>query len=377
MAVYLDNAATTRVCGEAAEIIQKTMTEDYGNPSSGHLPGRRAKAIMDAARKNIAGALGANDGEIRFTSGGTEANNWAIFGTAQAQKHRGRHIITTAVEHESVLKPLESLALQGFEITRLGPDKSGYIDISAFENALQEDTILVSVMLINNEVGTALPVSGIAKLLRRKKSIAKLHCDAVQAFLKTPFTVSELGADMVSVSGHKIHGPKGIGALYIRRGLNLPPMLMGGGQEGSLRSGTEALPNIAGFGEAARIGLEYMDSATENMRYLRNYARDKLKKNLPEIQFLGRSDAVHIINLSLPGYKSEVLTNFLDGMGIYISKGSACKKGARSHVLTAMGLDNRLIDGAVRVSISKYTTIDEIDYFCEAMIQAKNSIMAL
>lgn len=377
MEVYLDNAATTRVCDEAAEMVQRVMTAEYGNPSSGHSPGRRAKAVMDTARENIAAAIGAATGDMRFTSGGTESNNWAIFSAAKSRRHKGRHIITTAVEHESVLRPLEYLAQQGFEVTRLAPDKSGYIDISNFEKALREDTVLVTVMLINNETGTALPVSDIAKLLKRKKSSALLHCDAVQAFLKTTFTVSSLGADMISLSGHKIHGPKGVGALYIRRGLNLPPLIMGGGQEGAQRSGTEALPNIAGFGEAARIGFAHMAEAVEDMRSIREYARESLKKALPEIEFIGRGDAVHILNFSLPGYKSEVLTNYLDGAGIYVSKGSACKKGARSHVLTAMGLDNKTVDGAVRVSISKYTTVEEIDYFCKTMAQVKNAVMSV
>ncbi|MBR2831823.1 MAG: cysteine desulfurase [Oscillospiraceae bacterium] len=375
MTVYFDNAATTRVRPEAAELMVRLMCEDYGNPSSTHGLGRAAAAELSAARKKVASALGCGEGEVFFTSGGTESDNWAILGGVYNMRHRGRHIISSAAEHDAVRRPLERLRDQGYEITFLAPDRAGRITAEAVEAALRPDTVLVSLMLVNNETGAVSPIREIADTLKRAKSEALLHTDAVQGFLKVPFSARTLGADMISVSAHKIHGPKGTGALYIKTGLKLPPFHMGGSQEKGLRAGTEALPAIAAFGECARLGAEEFREATENMRRVRDRVRLRLTSALPETVFIGEGDAPHILSLSLPGYKSEVLMNLLDSEGICVSKSSACKKGARSHVLEAMGLGNKVIDGAIRASFSRYSTLEEADCFADRLTQAAKRLV--
>ncbi|HHU05080.1 MAG TPA: cysteine desulfurase [Clostridiales bacterium] len=372
--IYFDNAATTKVSDEAARAVYLAMTESYGNPSSSHALGREAREIIGTARKTVAAAIGAQPETIYFTSGGTEADNLAIISAAENMKRRGGHILTTAIEHDAVLKCMAELERQGFEVEYIKPDRHGDIPVSAFESALREDTVLVSLMLVNNEVGSVLPVAEVSKMLRRRKSQALLHTDAVQGFLKIPFTVKSLGADLLTLSAHKIHGPKGVGALYVRKGLRLLPRSFGGGQESGLRAGTESVPLIAGFGAAVEQGLKSRERDIAEMSKIRDYIRAQLRVRLPEAKILGSAAAPHILCLSLPGYKSEVLLNWLDMRGICVSKGSACKKGRRSHVLEAMGLSSGEIDGALRVSLSAQNTMEEAEAFVSAFAEAKNEL---
>ncbi len=359
---------------EAAEAVLSAMREDFGNPSSTHSLGTRARALLEEARRSVARALGAKDKSIYFTSGGTEADNIAVLSSAEHMKRRGRHVITTAIEHEAVLKSMSELERRGFEVEYLKPDRNGHIPAEAFENALREDTILVSAMLVNNETGSVLPIAEVSKMLRRKAPAALLHTDAVQGFLELPFSVKSLGADIISLSAHKIHGPKGVGAIYVREGLRLPPRSFGGGQESDFRPGTEAVPLIAGFGAAVKNGFENMEKDIASTREVKEHLKSTLRLCVPEIVFLGSDDAPHILCISLPGYKSEVLMNWLDARGICVSKGSACKRGRRSHVLGAMGLDDRIIDGALRVSLSSGNTRDEAELFARALKEAKSEL---
>ncbi|MBO4832112.1 MAG: cysteine desulfurase [Oscillospiraceae bacterium] len=370
MTVYFDNAATTRVRPEAAEAALRVMTEVYGNPSSTHTMGREAKKELDRARDSVARAVGASPDEIFFTSGGTEADNLALRGGAEAMRHKGRHIVISSVEHDAVAKCAEKLETEGWEITRVAPDGAGRITAGAVKEALRPDTVLVSVMLVNNETGAVNPVQEIASAVKSSGCGALVHTDAVQALCKVPFSVKTLGADLVSLSSHKIHGPKGTGALWIKSGVKIKPVLMGGGQEKGMRSGTEGLPGIAAFGEAARLGAAEAEETAKSMRAVREHTVQLLKEKLPECVFIGEGDAPHILSLSLPGCKSEVLMNYLEAEGVFVSKGSACKKGARSHVLAAMGLPGRVIDGAIRVSFSKYSTEAEAEYFAEKLSEA-------
>lgn len=375
MTVYFDNAATTRVCPEAIREMDKLMSAEYGNPSSTHLPGRQAKARLDTARERVAKALGADSGEIFFTSGGTEADNWAVLGTAEKYRHAGKHIITTAAEHDAVRAPSEKLRSAGYEVTYLKPDSiSGSISVEDVEKALRDDTILVSVMLVNNETGAVNPVGGISSLLKARKSCALLHTDAVQAFCKMDFSPKSLGADLVSISSHKIHGPKGAGALFIKSGLRLPPVIMGGAQEKGFRGGTEALPAICGFGAAAETARCAAGESYERAAKLKALAVRQLESRIPGLRLLCDTDFPYILSISLPGYKSEVLMNYLDAEGICVSKSSACKKGARSHVLEAMGLDSSVIDGAIRVSFSRYNTPEECVFFAEKLEEASKKL---
>ena len=373
MEIYLDNAATTRVCPEAAEMALRVMTENYGNPGSTHRKGRQAREVLNAARHQIALALGAKDGEITFTSGGSESDNWAIRGAAESLGRKGGHIITGATEHEAVHRPLEALERQGFSVTTLSPDASGAVSPEAVRAALRPDTILVTLMLVNNETGAVTDIAGVSRVLRESGSRALLHTDAVQGFLKIPFTARELGADLISLSGHKIHAPKGIGALYIRSGVKLPPMILGGGQENGLRSGTEPMPEIAAFGEAVRLARLAMPEAAERMSALRAYCAEEITRAIPEAVVLG-GGAPHVLSLSLPGYRSEVLMNYMEAREIYVSKSSACRRGKRSHVLEAMGVPDRVIDGALRISFSRYTTREECEGFVRALLDAHREL---
>lgn len=375
MKVYLDNSATTKVCKEAAEAVMQIMTEDFGNPSSTHKLGRDAKAHLDDARKNIADAVGAAPDEIFFTSGGTEADNWALFEAAELMRHQGKHIITTAVEHDAILKSAARLEKMGYEISYIGTDSAGRMDMEKFKAVLRDDTVLVSAMLVNNETGAINDIAAIAREIKLRKSIALLHTDAVQGFCKIPFTAKSLGADLITLSSHKIHGPKGVGALYIKKGVRLPAMILGGGQEKSYRSGTEGLPAIVGFGMAAKIGKQLLPTMTEELRKMREYAASRVLELIPDAVVIGEGDAPHILSISLPGYKSEVLMNWLDAEGICVSKSSACKKGGRSHVLEAMGIPNKLIDGAIRVSFSRMNTIEDAEYFAVKLKEAAGRLI--
>lgn len=373
MTAYLDNAATTMVCPEAAQAALRVMTEVYGNPSSTHTMGRDAKAVLDSARKDVAAALGSAPDELYFTSGGTESDNWAILSGAESMKRRGRHVISSAAEHDAVRRSLDELEKRGFEVTRLMPEPDGSISPAAVDAALREDTVLVSLMLVNNETGAVTDISAVSALLRRAGSAALLHTDAVQGFLKLKFSAPALGAHMISISGHKIHAPKGAGALYIKSGLRLPPLIYGGSQERGYRAGTEGLPQIAAFGQAALIGYRDMAESMARMKLLRDTAVKKIAAELPGAVFIA-DGLPHIFSLSLPGYKSEVLMNYLESKEIYVSKSSACKKGGRSHVLEAIGLKNDVIDGALRVSFSRFTDEAEALYFCDSLRQAHQSL---
>lgn len=373
MHIYLDNAATTRVCPEAAEAALHMMTEAYGNPSSTYKLGREAKAALDTARRQVANALGCVPDEIYFTSCGSEGDNWALLSGARLMRRQGKHIISSAVEHDAVRRPLDFLEKEGFEITRLQPDLRGGIAAEQVRQALRVDTILVSLMMVNNETGAVTDIAEIARTLKAANSRALLHTDAVQGFLKVPFRAKTLGADLITISGHKIHAPKGVGALYIRSGLRLPPYLLGGGQERGMRAGTEATPQIAAFGAAAATGKEKMSSATAEMARLRAHAVERLTAEIEGLVVIG-GGAPHILSISLPGYRSEVLMNFLEAREIFTSKSSACKKGGRSHVLEAMGLPSNVIDGALRISFSRFTTQQEVDALCDALREAKQSL---
>lgn len=373
MEIYLDNAATTRVCPEAADAAYAVMTEEYGNPSSTHAKGRSAKKLLDSARKKLADALDCAAGEVFFTSGGTESDNWALIRGAEAMRRRGRHIISSAAEHDAVRKSLDALENQGLEITRLSPNDRGGIDGDAVLPALREDTILVSLMMVNNETGAVTDIAGIAGSLRAAGYGGLIHTDAVQGFMKIPFSAKKLGADMISVSGHKLHAPKGIGALYIRSGLRVAPHILGGAQEDGRRAGTEALPNIAAFGAAAELAKKGMDENIARMSSLREYALGRLRAENPGLVVIG-GGAPHILSISLPGWRSEVLMNFLEARGIYVSKSSACKKGGRSHVLESMSLPAPVIDGALRVGLSGYTTREEMEVFCAALREARETL---
>ena len=373
MEIYLDNAATTRVCAEAADIAYKLMTKCYGNPSSTHTKGREAKTYLDTARSQIANALGCLPSEVYFTSCGSESDVWAITKGAESAQRRGKHIISSAVEHDAVRKTLEDLASRGFEVTFLAPEKDGSVSVSAVEAALREDTVLVTLMMVNNETGAVTDIAGIAKMLKAKGSKALLHTDAVQGFMKVPFSAKKLGADMVSISGHKIHAPKGIGALYIKTGVKIKPLIRGGAQENGMRAGTEAMPQIAAFGKAAEIAYAGMKENCEKMAALRTLAIDTLCSQLPEVQIIG-GGAPHILSVSLPGWRSEVLMNFLEAEGIYVSRSSACKKGGRSHVLEAMQLPAQVIDGAIRISFSRYSSEEDVRALCSALKRAHDTL---
>ncbi|MBR4157831.1 MAG: cysteine desulfurase [Oscillospiraceae bacterium] len=371
--IYFDNAATTRVCPEAAEAAMHAMTETYGNPSSTHTLGREAKALLDSAREDISAALGCTSDTLVFTSGGTESDNWAINGAAQANFRVGKHMITSLAEHDAVRKSAALLEKQGWEITWLEPERDGSVSVSSVEAALRPDTALVSLMLVNNETGGVTDVHSISQMLHAKNSRALLHTDAVQAFLKVPFQAKTLGADLISISGHKIHAPKGIGALYIRNGLRIPSYLNGGSQESGRRAGTEAVPMITAFATAARLGAETMRDSVTNMMKLREYLIDSLRERIPDVYII-RGGAPHILSISLPGYKSEVLMNYLESRNIFVSKSSACKKGARSHVLEAMKLKPSQIDGALRIGLSRYSSLEEAETLAACLAQAHSEL---
>lgn len=370
---YLDNSATTKVCPEAAEAAMLAMTEIYGNPSSTHTKGREAKQLLDKSRKQVADALGCTVQELVFTSCGSESDNWAILNGAELMRRKGMHIISSQVEHDAVRKSLDELERRGFEVTRLKPDETGAIPVQAVMEALRPDTVLVTLMLVNNETGAVTDIGAIARAMEKAGSQALLHTDAVQAFMKLPFTVKSLGADLVSVSGHKIHAPKGIGALYIKNGVKLKPYLLGGGQENGRRAGTEAMPQIAAFGAACQAAREHLQENFERMAALRQLAMDELRRDIPELVVIG-GGAPHILSISLPGWRSEVLMNYMEAQEIYVSKSSACKKGGRSHVLEAIGLAPKVIDGAIRIGLSRFTTQEDILALCAALKEARSKL---
>ncbi|WP_130870641.1 cysteine desulfurase family protein [Intestinimonas massiliensis (ex Afouda et al. 2020)] len=373
MPIYLDNAATTQVCPQAAQAAYQAMTEGFGNPSSGYALGQAAAARVKEHRETVARCLGCLPEELTFISCGTEGDNWSIRSAVEYGKRKGKHIITTAIEHAAVLEPMKDLERQGYEVTYLKPDRTGHISIDALTAALRPDTILVSMMLVNNELGTILPVAEAARAIKAAGSPALLHCDAVQGFLKVPFTPKELGVDLLTVSGHKIHAPKGIGAQYIRKGLNLKPLLLGGGQESGLRSGTEPTAQIAAL--AAACGA-WQEEYREKITQIRRYALEVLRQ-VPGLEVISPGDAPHICAVSLPGYPSEMLVRDLSDMGICVSSGSACHKGKPSHVFAALGLPKRTLMGVLRVSFSAENTREDVDILAEGLTSITKNRIAM
>lgn len=359
--IYLDNSATTKPCQAAVEAMTKALTEGWANPSALYGFGFDAAKALRTARYQVASAMGAEPDRVFFTSGGTEADNWAIFGTARRFGKKNKHIITTTIEHPAVLNCMKDLESQGFEVTYLQPDSEGRITLDALRNALRKDTILVSIMMVNNEVGSVMPIAQMAKLTHKLSPEAIFHTDAVQGFLKVPFAARTLGADLISVSAHKIHGAKGAGALYISPRLkSFPALLQGGGQESGLRSGTEATPAIFGFGAACEAGKATFAEDITKENALLNSLVEKLS-GLEGLVINGCHEAPHILSLSIPGLPTQNTINILQDHGICVSAGSACAKGHRSHVLVAMGCKETVMDGSFRVSICRETSQEELD----------------
>ena len=365
--IYLDNAATTPIPAAVADAMYDVLTRHFGNPSSQYPIGQEMKRAVEDWRAVIAAALGCPPERLYFTSCGTESDNWAIQSAVWQGRHTGRHIITTAVEHSAVLEPCRWLQQQGYEVTCLKPDRSGQITVEQVAAALRDDTVLVSMMLVNNETGCVFPVAETARLLRERKSRALLHCDAVQGFLKVPCAPEAWGVDLMSLSAHKLGGPKGIGALYISdRFRSVRPLLPGGGQERGLRSGTEATAQIAGFAKAVELRLTDYDAKLAHMAALRDSCRARLL-TIPGMVPVAAGTAPHILALSLVGYPSANIVTDLGAQGICISAGSACHQGKASHVVSALGLDKRTAAGVIRISFSPENTITDVDALYEAL----------
>ena len=363
--IYLDNSATTKPCKEAVIAMTDALTEHWSNPSALYDFGIETAAMLRSARHKVAAAMGAEPDRVFFTSGGTEADNWAIFSTIKRYGRRNKNIITTAVEHHAILRCMNELEHQGYEITYLQPDELGNISLESLKAALRKDTVLVSIMMVNNETGAVMPIDKMAKLTHKLSPGAIFHTDAVQGFLKVPFSAKTLGADLISVSSHKVHGPKGVGALYISPKLkSFPPLLFGGGQENSFRSGTEATPAIFGFAAACEACKSTFQADITNETELLNGLIEKLCK-LDGLKINGAHQAPHILSLAIPGLPTQNSINILQDAGICVSAGSACAKGHRSHVMTAMGLKPEIIDGSFRVSICRDTTKEELDKLAE------------
>lgn len=362
MISYLDNSATTKPDKQVADKIYEMLTEKFGNASSFHRAGLDAMLEVKSARATIAKALSCQEDEIIFTSGGTEANNLAIFGAVEANKRKGKRIVTTKIEHESVLGAVNQLENQGYEVVYLDVDKYGNITPQQLYDAINKDTILVSIMYVNNEVGSILPVKDIAKAVKKAGAPALIHIDCVQAFGKIDVKPSKLGADLVTVTAHKIHGPKGIGALYIKKGVRIVPRTFGGEQEKKLRPGTESSPLIAGFGKAVEM-IPDIKAQSQKINELNQYAKDKLLA-IDGVKINSSSDASdYIINFYIPTFMTSqtVVQHFSSQYNVYVSNGSACAKGKKSHVLTAMKLGDNIIEKSIRVSFCRDTTKEDID----------------
>ena len=371
MEAYFDNSATTRCYPEVAEIVVKTMTEDFGNPSAMHLKGVEAEKYVREAAQILAKILKVNEKEIIFTSGGTESNNLALFGGADANKRSGNHIITTSVEHAAVGQPAERLEQMGYEVTIVPVDHRGVVQLEALEKALRPDTILVSTMYVNNEVGAVMPVEEIAKLVHEKSPKALYHVDAIQAFGKYRIYPKKAGIDMLSVSSHKIHGPKGVGFLYINEKARIQPQILGGGQQNGMRSGTDNVPGIAGLAKSAEIVYRHFDEQTAQMRACKHRLIEGLRE-LDDVVIHGMPEeegAPQIVNASFLNVRSEVLLHTLEDRQIYVSAGSACSshKRAGSPTLTAIGASKAEMESAVRFSFSEFTTLEQIDYTLDTL----------
>ena len=365
--IYLDNSATTKPCIEAVEAMTNALTEGWANPSALYGFGIDAAHALRNARHQVAAAMGAEHDRVFFTSGGTEADNWAVFSTAKRYGKKNKHIITTAIEHHAILNCMKELEHQGFEVTYLQPDSLGRVTLDSLKAALRKDTILVSIMMVNNETGAVMPISQMAKLTHRICPDAIFHTDAVQGFLKIPFAAKTLGADLISVSSHKVHGPKGAGALYISPRLkSFPALLLGGGQENGLRSGTEGTPAIFGFAAAcAALSATLKEDALREQALLASLIEQV--QSMDGIVINGAHDAPHILSLAIPGLPTQNTINLLQDHDICVSAGSACAKGHRSHVLEAMQVSPEDIDGSFRISISRQTTAEELHKLTEIL----------
>lgn len=362
--IYLDNSATTKPYTEVADCVYNCMLNNYGNPSSLHIAGIEAERLLKASRDIIAKSIGANRDEVFFTSGGTESNNIAIAGGVSANKRNGNRIITTKTEHASVSAVFDNLKTQGFDVVYLPVDENGVIDIEFFKNAINKDTCFISCMLVNNEIGTIQPIKQLTKIAKKINPDVVFHTDAVQAYMKVPVDVNALGCDIMSVSSHKIHGPKGMGALYVKKGVKIKSIVFGGGQEKALRSGTENVPFAAGFARAVEINLENLTNNIIKLKKLKEILYYGLK-DIDNVKInTGMSEifAPHILNVSFKGIRSEIILHSLESEGIMVSSGSACSsnKPQKSATLTAIGLRDEYIDSAVRISLSHTNTEDEI-----------------
>ena len=371
MEIYLDNSATTRCYQEVCEIMVKTMREDYGNPSSMHMKGVESEKYIKEASSSIAKTLKVNEKEIYFTSGGTESDNWALIGTALANQRKGKHIITTAIEHPAVSAPCEFLEKQGFTVTKLGVDSQGRISLEELEQAITPETILVSVMYVNNEIGTVQPIAEIGNLIKRKNPGTYFHVDAIQAYGKYRILPKKMKVDMLSVSGHKIHGPKGIGFLYIDEKVKIFPYIYGGGQQKGMRSGTDAVPQVAGLGIAAEKIYGNLEENVNHMRKLRDYFTEELQK-IDQVVVHGADGeecAPHIVSVAFVGVRSEVLLHTLEDREIYVSAGSACSthKRSGSPTLTAIDLPKNQMESTVRFSFCEDTTREELERTIEVL----------
>lgn len=367
MEVYLDNSATTKVCAAACEAAVSAMKTVYGNPSSLHRLGFDAEKLVTQSRKQIAGALSCYPDELYFTSGATESNNLAIRGLTGAYPRIGRKIVTTAIEHPSVGETVEFLCGAGYEVIRLSPDNDGNFSPAAFAEAVDEDTSLVTFMLVNNEVGVLLPAAEICKAVKRKNPNTLIHIDAVQGFCKVSFRADRTLVDTVSISGHKIYAPKGVGGLYVKKGVRLKPIQTGGGQEKGLRSGTESVPLIAAFGAAVAQTYPDMEKNQVHYRELREYLTKHLMSTQEIVMNSPENAVPYICNFSVRGIRSEIMLHFLEQSGIYVSSGSACAKGKPSPVLAAMGIPKERADSAIRISFSPETTISDIDILLDGL----------
>ena len=372
MMVYLDNSATTKPCEECVNAVNKMMTECYGNPSSLHGLGIEAMKEVILSRQAVADSLGVSREEIIFTSGGTEANNLALFGAVKARRRLGKRIVTTAIEHESVLQSAQELEKQGFEVVYLQPDSKGNISEKQLFDAVNSDTILVSMMYVNNEVGTIMPVKALSRAVKKANAPALIHIDCVQAYGKININAKKLGADLITVTAHKIHGPKGVGALYVNKDAHLTDQnfarTFGGEQEKRLRPGTECSPLIAGFGAAVNA-LPNISEQSRKIKELNAYTREKLSSIDGIIFNNDESSSPYIINIYVPTFmrSQTVLQELSANYGVCVSNGSACAKGKKSHVLTAMGLNDEIIDKSIRISFSRYNTKDDADALCNGL----------
>ena len=373
--IYFDNAATTRVDDDIAALAVRVMCEHYGNASSLHSKGVQAQLLMQKAEKQLLSAMGAKSGRIIFTSGGTESNNLALFGGSHARRRRGNRIITTTIEHSSVIDSARELKERGFDVIEIAPQADGRIDPDELLSFCNEQTILVSVMAANNEVGTIQPIEKIARPLKKLSPNALFHVDAVQAFGKMPLSAAKLGVDLMTVSGHKIHAPKGVGALYIADKIKIDPQLFGGGQQSKIRPGTESVPLIAALGQAAENAVKNMSANTQKV----SEAKDELLRLLSDMEGITINSPAenclpYILNCSAEGFRSETMLHFMEAEGIFISSGSACSMGAQSHVLSAMGKSRREVDSALRISFSKYNTPEQAKIFAEKLTIAMKTL---